>query len=449
MDWLKRLLPGLLLVLSTGVSQAQTPADSNGGTTDPNEILWTVGQPPDPNKQTPPPVTPIPPATNPQGRSPLDTLTEPANRPARLSLSSRVNWKAPMMGDFPGYYTYGNLNSVTTLTLQVRNPDQPNVPFTIQSTDTLRVATLLLTRAGVKVAENESPIPQDRVYATYNYYYRVAVPVASRTNTLSTANGPIMPGSTGFPDSFNDILVSPMTAQVLTAGIEKTILDGRASIGIRVPFYFSSQSFSSTPNQGVIDSTFGQGVFAGQIASTSDGLGGSAVGDMSVLFKYALFRNEETGNLLSTGLVITAPTGKVTAPADAVTPSDVLLQPFVGYVVNFDKLYFHAFHSVIVPTQSSDVTLLANDLGVGFRAFEREAANGTFAIIPTFETHVTTPLNHRDRTGPFYADDLVVLTAGTHFLFGQSAVMTLGVGTPVTGPRPFQVEPEVRLNWYY
>ena len=71
--------------------------------------------------------------------------------------------------------------------------------------------------------------------------------------------------------------------------------------------------------------------------------------------------SSEVGNLPN----LTVPTGRVTAPADAAVPDDVLFQPFIGYVVNFGDLYVHAFHSVLVPTNSSDVTLFANDVGFG------------------------------------------------------------------------------------
>lgn len=436
MDRSKLLALALTGLLGTGWARGQVPG---GSAIDP---VWFQGQPPDPTKPTPPaatPPTPTPPASP----------TADATRSARLNLASRANWKAPMMGDFPGYYSYGTLTSVTTLSLQVRDPDMQPGSFTLTSTDQVRVASPLFTRAGVKVAENESPIPQDRVFATYSNYYRMAVPVVGQANTITTQNGNVVPpGSFGFPQSFNDILVSPVNGNLLITGIEKTVLDGRASVGVRVPFYFNSQSFSSTPNPAALNSIAGPGNVTGQVVGISDGLGGSAIGDMSFLFKYALFRNEETGNLLTTGLAVTVPTGRVTAPPDAALPDDVLLQPFVGYVLALDRFYVHAFHSVLVPTNSADVTLLANDVGFGYRLVERETARGTFALIPTIEAHVTTPLTHRDGTGAFFANDMVVLTGGSHFVIGPG-VLTLGVATPVTGPRPFQVESQVRLNWYY
>jgi hypothetical protein len=45
--------------------------------------------------------------------------------------------------------------------------------------------------------------------------------------------------------------------------------------------------------------------------------------------------------------------------------------------------------------------------------------------------------------------DLVVLTAGSHFDLFQRARLTLGVATPVTGPRVFDVEALVQFNWRF
>jgi hypothetical protein len=428
------------MIVIAGAARGQTPAEQDFGSTgDPSAYLFTQGQPPDATKPQTPPLPP-PPLTLP---SPTNTLTDPANRPPRLSLSSRANWKAPMLGDIFGYYATGTLTSVTQVA--VFNPNGGRQIATI--TDTVRVGSPLLTRTGFKIAENESPIPEDRVFATYNYFYRLQVPVLSQTTTAVPAfNRPGAP-TTQFPSSLNDILVSPMEAHVVTAGVEKTFLDGDASVGIRVPFYFSSQSFSSVPNQAALNARFGGfGPVTGNVVGLSDGVGGSAVGDLTAIFKYALVRNNETGNLLSTGLAVTVPTGRISGPPDATAPNDVLLQPFVGYVLNADRLYLHAFHSVIVPTNSADVTLLANDFGLGYRWLERD--DGAAAIIPTVECHVTTPLNHRDPTGPFYFPNLVVFTAGTHFVC-HGTVLTLGAATPVTGPRPYQVEAQARLNWFY
>src|SRR5207247_3490414 len=100
-----------------------------------------------------------------------------------------------------------------------------------------------------------------------------------------------------------------------------------------------------------------------------------------------------------------------------------------------------------------DVTLLYNDIGADYYLY-RNRAGGKFlsAVIPTFEVHVNTPLNHRgafnfsDRAG---TPDWVELTMGTTFELYQRSTLALGIVTPITGPKPFDVEVLVQLNWRF
>ena len=63
------------------------------------------------------------------------------------------------------------------------------------------------------------------------------------------------------------------------------------------------------------------------------------------------------------------------------------------------------------------------------------------------ETHVTTPLNHReDLVGPLFVPDLVVITGGVHFGLGRHSTLSFGVATPVSGPRLFNVEAFAQFN---
>jgi hypothetical protein len=152
-----------------------------------------------------------------------------------------------------------------------------------------------------------------------------------------------------------------------TIGFEKTVL-GDASIGLRLPFF-----------QNLDGNDF-------------------VVGDLSFILKYAPIHNRETGNALSFGLVVTAPTGEPPQRFDVAKDKEVhstLLQPFVGYLWNRGDFFLHAFHSVMVPTDSDDVTMLFNDIAVGYWLFRGEGEQLLTGVIPTFEVHVNTPLNHR------------------------------------------------------
>src|SRR5262249_33558307 len=108
-----------------------------------------------------------------------------------------------------------------------------------------------------------------------------------------------------------------------------------------------------------------------------------------------------------------------------------------------------AFHSVVVPTDSRDVTMFFNDIGLNYWLYRNEAERGLRFIVPMAEIHVTTPLNHRGMDGPIFVPDLVVFTGGLHIGIGSNTVMSLGVATPLSGPRVFNTEAFLQLNWRF
>jgi hypothetical protein len=166
-------------------------------------------------------------------------------------------------------------------------------------------------------------------------------------------------------------------------------------------------------------------------SSSQTGVTDTDFGDLNVILKYAVLNDHASGNLVSTGLVITTPTN----PTD--TFHDVKLQPFVGYLWNAGDWYVHGFASVAVPTDSNDTTVLFNDLGVGYW-LSRTADGGRLvtALIPTAEVHVNTPLNHRGN--PIV--DSVDLTQGVVFELRRRAWLTLGVSENLTGPKTYAVK---------
>jgi len=283
--------------------------------------------------------------------------------------------------------TDGQGNQVIT-----RNPIITNVPITVQDripvTQTVRIP-LGSRYNGVSVVEWGNPIPRDHVYFGYNFY--------------SNLGGALNPGGVG----------SDMQRQ--TAGFEKTILDSRASIGIRIPFIQQYGPF---------------------------GFGSQVVGDLTVIMKYAAFYNRETGNAITGGLAVTAPTGGGTAFfADGTeAPHSTLLQPWAGFVRNFGRGYVQGISNLIVPTDSRDVTLWGNSVGLGYWLYRSPDANRLLtAITPTVEVHVRTPLDHRNADGDIYFQDQVNVTAGSHFRFNRF-VISGAVVVPMMGPKPFDVE---------
>ena len=188
--------------------------------------------------------------------------------------------------------------------------------------------------APVKISEDQSltPRPQDLVAAcdfTFQLYFRK-----------------------GVNDQVNQRLQSPIGyTQIFRyiAGYEKTFLDGKGSIGLRVPLDSVTANTASSRA-------------SGNFGGTS-----TAVGDMSIYGKYILLENRETGSLLSSGLAVTAPTGPGRfAGLDTFAPSPhgTSFQPFIGYIYNTGKLYFHGFTIVDVTTTGRDPVLMYNDFGV-------------------------------------------------------------------------------------
>src|SRR5260370_18901958 len=121
----------------------------------------------------------------------------------------------------------------------------------------------------------------------------------------------------------------------------------------------------------------------------------SGLGDITIIGKYALLWDPQAGNVLAGGLAVTVPTGASNVPGFGfIDIHDTLLQPFVGYVWNVEDFYVLGFTSLLVPTNSHDVTLLFNDISVGYLLRRNLQYLFFSGIIPNLAVHVTTPLNH-------------------------------------------------------
>ncbi len=265
-------------------------------------------------------------------------------------------------------------------------------------------------RGAYKISENEAPRPVDRVYLTYHFFYDVN------------------PGQR----QQLDLPITNVHRQ--TFGLEKTFLDGDASIGLRLPLL--------------------------QLTGPT-ALDRATVGDLSIILKYA-FINEPLdvaadgsllgGRVLSAGLVVTAPTGG----AAAFTVQDpivhpTLLQPFVGGTRTFGRAYGQFISSIAVPTDDRDTTYMFNSVQVGY-LLRNDVTGARFvrSVAPIAELHVNVPFNNRDiNKFPVGATDIVSFTAGTSFGLGSRSCLNIGVNAPVTGPRVYALETLLHLNVRY
>jgi hypothetical protein len=259
----------------------------------------------------------------------------------------------------------------------------------------------VLARAGsgFKMADGAAARPEDRVIFTYNNFDNLSGTNPGGANLLSRST------------TFNRELL----------GFEKTFLDGNASVGMRLPFF-------QTSGDGSVNS--------------------SDFGDMSLVFKYALFNNHSNGNVLSTGLVLTLPTGPAIPTVDG-SFSDTLIQPYVGYLLNAGGFFVQGFTSLVIPTDPKDTTVLFNDIQFGYNMY---GCNGGMirSVAPVLEAHLTTPLSNRlNGQSQLFLPDIFDMTAGVHVGLGERLLLSVGGNIPLTGPKPYDFETLVQMSYRY
>jgi hypothetical protein len=284
-----------------------------------------------------------------------------------------------------------------TPTARAPLPKAPAPPPPAPARNPSGALAALAAHGAFKISENESPRPQDRVFLTYNYF-----------NSVNNFGAPSF-------DLHREVI-----------GFERTFLGGDASFGVRLPFLEKDG-----PGSGV----------------SVDGFG-----DLSLVFKYAAVNDPQTGNVLSCGLVVTLPTGRDIRLADGSNIQSVLLQPWLGGILNAGAFYVLGFSSAVIPTETRDASFVSNDLGVGYRLYQCCGDQLITQVIPTVEAHLVDPINHAGLNNPgalLGFTDQVSITAGTHFGLWNRAFLTLAGVVPVSGPRPFAGEFVAQLNWRF
>jgi len=264
----------------------------------------------------------------------------------------------------------------------------------------------------LKMSENQSPRPQDRFFYTFNYYSQVgqAQNIYDRSPVRNM-------------EIFRHVL-----------GFEKTFDEGRGSFGMRLP----------------IETLSANSTVAGLQTPTS-----TATGNLSLFAKYILKQNVQTGSLASVGLAVAPPTapGRFAGAPYVYPMNNTSFQPFFGYILNFGDFYLQGFSAFEFTSSARDVTLMFNDIGVGYYLYRSQDPHAFLtAFVPNFEVHINSPLTHRDwknRLDPAGTADIVNLTYGLNFQFQRTALLSTALVTPVTGPRPFDAELCVYLNVFY
>jgi len=260
---------------------------------------------------------------------------------------------------------------------------------------------------GILNTDNDSPRPTTRAYFGYNYYQGIN----------STYNGDL-----GGSDLHRE-----------TAAFEYAFMDGSASVGMRLPFIQTTNAPLGT-NQNV-------------------------VGDLSILLKYAFYNDRVSGDIASTGLIVTTPTagsGNLTLSdgsplilIDGSTlPNSVIFQPWVGGVKMFGSGYLQEITGMIIPANTREPVIFSNSLGAGYFLFQNPKDRLINAVVPNVEAHVRIPLNHRDPNEAIFLQDQVNISTGVHFRMPR-ATISPAINVPVVGPRPWNLEAVVWLNCYF
>jgi hypothetical protein len=274
-----------------------------------------------------------------------------------------------------------------------------------------------------KISENDSPLPQDRVFFDYNHFQ----------------NG-IQLGS-GFAN-----------LDQFTFGVEKTLLEGLASVELRAPF--------------------ADGLSANQPAGAY-GAQGYQFGDMTLALKVPLQQCDNY--IISAGCAVTLPTASdanytQTGIVNTFTTANYLIHnnsvhllPYVGaewdindcwYMIGFAQFDFDAngyrvdetpaAGLALGPTSSSryfDQNLVYVDLGIGNWLYRAPCAPILTGIVPSVELHYTGTLQNAYTVNEALTgvpavtnlanQNILDLTAGVHFLFGPLTDLTVAAVAPL------------------
>jgi hypothetical protein len=308
------------------------------------------------------------------------------------------------------------------------------VDYSFTRTFTILIPNPAETVVGrVKIAENTSPIPQDRIFFNYSLFDNV----------------PLFPGG--------------VTVNRYSPGFEKTALDGSASFEMRFPF-------AST-----LDSSY---VINGRLDP-----GSVEFGNLYMVGKYLVARSDRAA--LSTGLVLTVPTASDLRiffsdgqPLVHIKNQSVHLMPFIGWLYHTGRFFAQGFFDVDLDTNGNrllvnprgtglmpsgriqDATLLDINLSCGFWALRRSAEELRHpacirGLAPMLELHLTRSLQRTDFVAtedfvigqPRRATQLLALVVGGAVECGVNDVLTVGYTMPIGNGSDQQFDGELRAFW--
>ena len=259
-----------------------------------------------------------------------------------------------------------------------------------------------------KVAENNSPLPQDRIGFNYNFLHNV------------------------YNGTLDGLRVNDDLSEYRLFA-EKTLFCDRLSVDLMIPFYFTSRY---DPGDDLL-----------LVGPETD----YAFGDIAFGMKYLLHRSESAA--LSAGLRVEAPTNDeitqtgqlnffyATVNDDVwhftpyaallMTPSDrFFVQSFLSYRLNSGSLESEEFGPI------RQQTYLMADASAGYWIYRNPGNRGLTGIVPTVELHYTGAFDEESPdntvTNTIYGKtDVLNLTAGLTALINDRTSMAVGVSVPL------------------
>jgi hypothetical protein len=283
-----------------------------------------------------------------------------------------------------------------------------------------------------KIAEDTSPIPQDRIIFDYGFFNEVSL----------------------FPAGVN--------VHRFTPGFEKTFFSGWMSFELKIPMAVTTDS--TAVQDGTTD------------------LSHAALGDMALTWKTLVIRREKLA--ISGGLTVAVPTADDTrvvlsdgTPLVSILNKAAHVAPFVGFLwTPNDRFFAQGFFQWDVEANPNpvyinrsgrglefvdyihDTTLQFIDLGIGswlYRGHER--FRNLTGLAWTIEVHGNQSLKDADvvavdnwRIGDFGNFNIWNLVVGSHLEFRDNTTLTVAYTTPLGGrDRQFNGELRLMLNRYF
>jgi hypothetical protein len=285
-----------------------------------------------------------------------------------------------------------------------------------------------------KTSELNSPLPRDRFIFNYNYF-----------------NDPIATGG--------------LAVNRYTPGIEKTFLDGNASLQILMPFA----------------STLGSDVSFDQAAGNFRNV---ELGDLALTLKLLLFRNENWA--FATGATLSVPTaddGRIDllpgVPFFRFQNQSYHLQPYLAALYTpTDRLFTQVWLQTDFDLNGNDVqanldltglrsigryndaALLFLDMQIGYWLYLSQQQDALLrGVAPFLELHYNSTMGTNDSIAAGQLNlvstggalDILNISFGSNFQFGTRSTVQAGLVMPLKGgfDKPFEYEIGVRAQYLF